>query len=286
MAQSLSAAARRRAVPVVGITGTGGSGKSSLTDELILRFRIDQAEKVRIAVLAVDPSKRRGGGALLGDRIRMNAIHTPQVFFRSMSTRGSTSEIPVSVPAAVEACQAAGFDLVIVETPGIGQGNAAVVDVADLSLYVMTPEFGAPSQLEKIDMLDLADVIAINKFDRRGSQDALRSVERQWARARAGTAAAHESAVFGTVASRFNDEGTTALFQFLRDALAERGLPVSEPVLSPVTTTASPSNSPIVPSDRIRYLADIATTVRRYHADTEQRAEALRRAQQVGATGR
>ena len=176
-------------------------------------------------MLAVDPTRRRGGGALLGDRIRMNAIDTPQVFFRSMATRGSTSEIPASVPAAIDACRAAGFDLVIVETPGIGQGDAAVVDVADVSLYVMTPEFGAPSQLEKIDMLDLADVVAINKFDRRGSEDALRSVERQWARVRAGGRRTHrQSPVFGTVASRFNDEGTTALYQFLRDALAERGL--------------------------------------------------------------
>ncbi len=278
--QALSAAARRRTVPVVGITGTGGSGKSSLTDELILRFRMDQGDKLRIAVLAVDPSKRRGGGALLGDRIRMNAIHTPQVFFRSMSTRGSASEVPASVPAAIDACRAAGFDLVIVETPGIGQGNAAVVDVADLSLYVMTPEFGAPSQLEKIDMLDLADVIAINKFDRRGSEDARRSVERQRARTRG---AATASAVFGTVASRFNDEGTTALFQLLRAALAERGLPVGEPLLRPVDTTASPSGSPIVPADRIRYLADIAATVRHYHADTEARALMVRRAQQAGA---
>ncbi len=285
MADALSAAASRRTVAVVGITGTGGSGKSSLTDELILRFRMDQGDKLRIAVLAVDPSKRRGGGALLGDRIRMNAIHTPQVFFRSMSTRGSASEIPASVPAAVNACRAAGFDLVIVETPGIGQGNAAVVDVADLSLYVMTPEFGAPSQLEKIDMLDLADVVAINKFDRRGAEDALRSVERQRARARAGAAGAHEDTVFGTVASRFNDEGTTALYQFLRAAVADGGVPVSEPLLSPVATTASASGSPIVPSDRIRYLADIATAVRHYHAETEQRAQAVRRAQQARATG-
>jgi methylmalonyl-CoA mutase len=287
-AEALSAAARRRTVPVVGITGTGGSGKSSLTDELVLRFRIDQGDKLRIAVLAVDPSKRRGGGALLGDRIRMNSIHTPQVYFRSLATRESASEVPTSLHDVVDACRAAGFDLVIVETPGIGQGDAAIVDVADLSLYVMTPEFGAPSQLEKIDMLDLADAVAINKFDRQWSEDALRSVERQWRRVRAGipgTPAAHEPVpVFGTVASRFNDEGTTALYQFLRDELSERGLPVGEPILSPATTTTSPSGSPIVPAERVRYLADIAGTVRGYHADTARRAGQVRRAQHTAAT--
>jgi methylmalonyl-CoA mutase len=284
-AESLSAAARQSTAPVVGITGTGGSGKSSLTDEVVLRFRIDQGDKLRIAVLAVDPSKRRGGGALLGDRIRMNAIHTPQVYFRSLATRGSASEVPASVHSAIDACRAAGFDLVIVETPGIGQGDAAIVEVADLSLYVMTPEFGAPSQLEKIDMLDLADVVAINKFDRQGSEDALRSVERQWRRVRARTAAVNERLpIFGTVASRFNDQGTTALYQFLRAELSDRGLPVGAPVLSPATTTVSPSGSPIVPVERVRYLADIATTIRSYHAETTRRAEQVRRAQHVRAT--
>ena len=182
MAEGLARAARARSVPVLGITGTGGSGKSSLTDEIIRRFRLDQGEKLRIAVLAVDPTRRRSGGALLGDRIRMNAIDTPQVFFRSVATRGSQSEVPLPIPSIIDACRAAGFDLVIVETPGIGQGDAAIVDIADVSLYVMTPEFGAPSQLEKIDMLDLADVVAINKFDRRGADDARRAVGRQWTR--------------------------------------------------------------------------------------------------------
>ncbi len=286
VAEILSAAARRQSGPVIGVTGTGGSGKSSLTDELILRIRLDQGDKLRIAVLAVDPSKRRGGGALLGDRIRMNAIHTPQVYFRSMATRGSAAEVPASVRMAVDACRAAGFDLVIVETPGIGQGDAAIVEVADISLYVMTPEFGAPSQLEKIDMLDLADVVAINKFDRQGSEDAFRSVVRQWNRVRAGSAAAgagQRTPVFGTIASRFNDDGTTALYQFLRDRLAELGVGFGEPLLDPVPVTVSQRGSPIVPADRIRYLADIASTVRHYHAETEERAEAARRAQQLGA---
>jgi methylmalonyl-CoA mutase len=284
--REMEAAARRRRVPVLGITGTGGSGKSSLTDELIRRFRLDQGDKLRIAVVAVDPSRRRGGGALLGDRIRMNAIDTPQVYFRSLSTRGSSSEIPAAVPAVIDACRAAGFDLVIVETPGIGQGDAAVVEVADLSLYVMTPEFGAASQLEKIDMLDLADVVAINKFDRRGAEDALRSVGRQWTRDHPGTGSGDgPPPVFGTVASRFADEGTTALYQHLRDALAGLGLPVHEPTLPRVEARTSRGASAIVPADRIRYLAEIAATVRAYHETTRRQADAVRLARQVAATG-
>ena len=161
---------------VLGITGTGGSGKSSLTDELIRRFRIDQQDKVRIAVLAIDPTRRKAGGALLGDRIRMNSLGADQVYFRSLATRGSGSEVPPCLPDAIAACKAAGFDLVIVETPGIGQGDSAIVNLTDCSLYVMTAEFGAASQLEKIDMLDFADVVAINKYERRGSEDARRDV--------------------------------------------------------------------------------------------------------------
>ena len=159
-----------------------GSGKSSLTDELIRRFRLDQEDKLSIAVLAVDPTRRRGGGALLGDRIRMNAIDAPNVFFRSLATRGSSSELPRHLPLVLASCAVAGFDLIIVETPGIGQGDAAIADIADVSLYVMTPEYGAASQLEKIDMLEMADVVAINKFDRQGADDAFRQVCRQWAR--------------------------------------------------------------------------------------------------------
>jgi methylmalonyl-CoA mutase len=155
-------AAATTTVPVLGITGTGGSGKSSLTDELIHRFRLDQQDKLRIAVLAVDPSRRKGGGALLGDRIRMNCLDGAPVFFRSLATRTASGEIPVGLSGSILACKAAGYDLVIVETPGIGQGDAGIVEFVDLSLYVMTPEFGAASQLEKIDMLDFADVVAIN----------------------------------------------------------------------------------------------------------------------------
>ena len=164
-----------RRVPVLGITGTGGSGKSSLTDELVRRFRTDQQDKLRVAVLAVDPTHRRSGGALLGDRIRMNALDGDHLFFRSLATHGAR-ELPDGIEAIVGACRADGYDLVILETPGMGQGDAAVVPLANVSLYVMTPEFGAASQLEKIDMLDFADVVAINKFERRSSAGAPRRV--------------------------------------------------------------------------------------------------------------
>ena len=187
-------------MPVLGITGTGGSGKSSLTDELVRRFRLDQEDKLRIAVLAVDPTRRKGGGALLGDRIRMNSLTGENVFFRSMATRGADGGLPERLADVIAVLKAAGFDLVIVETPGIGQGDAAIVPFVDRSLYVMTPEFGAASQLEKIDMLDFADAVAINKFERRGAEDARRDVGRQLVRNREAFGATWEDMpVFGTV---------------------------------------------------------------------------------------
>ncbi len=214
-----------RTTPVLGITGTGGSGKSSLTDELVRRFRVDQQDKLRVAVIAVDPTRRRGGGALLGDRIRMNSLDGDRVFFRSLATRGA-HELPEQLGDVIDVVKAAGFDLVIIETPGIGQGDAAIVPFVDTSLYVMTPEFGAASQLEKIDMLDLADVVAINKFERRGAKDALRDVGRQLVRNRdAFGKRPEEMPVFGTSAATFNDDGVTALYQHLRGLLAEHGLP-------------------------------------------------------------
>ena len=276
-----AAAAGRSAAPVLGITGTGGSGKSSLTDELIRRLRLDQEDKLRIAVLAIDPTRRRGGGALLGDRIRMNAVEPPQVFFRSMATRGS-SEVPEALDDAIAACRAAGFDLVIVETPGIGQGDAGIVDHCDVSLYVMTPEFGAASQLEKIDMLDFADAVVINKFERRGAEDALRDVRRQLARNRELFGVDPESLpVFGTIASRFNDDGVTALYQHLRTELAERGLRVDEGRLPAVDAKTSSKVASIVPPDRTRYLAEVAEVVRAHHATTEAQVQAARLVQQL-----
>jgi methylmalonyl-CoA mutase len=279
------ARASARVVPVLGITGTGGSGKSSLTDELIRRFRQDQADKVRIAVIAVDPTRRRTGGALLGDRIRMNAIDGPSVFFRSLATRSATSEVPDGLDDVVALCRAAGFDLVIVETPGIGQGDAGITEHASLSLYVMTPEFGSASQLEKIDMLDAADVVAINKFDRRGGEDAVRDVRRQFARNRELFDTDPEQLpVFGTVASRFNDDGVTALYQHLLAALAEQGLVVDDGRLAPVATRTSTATTAVVPPDRSRYLAEITATIRGYHAETAELAEAARTAQRLETT--
>ncbi|GAA0211554.1 methylmalonyl-CoA mutase family protein [Saccharothrix mutabilis subsp. mutabilis] len=267
-----------RDVPVLGITGTGGSGKSSLTDELVRRFRLDQEDKLRIAVLAVDPTRRRGGGALLGDRIRMNCLEGDRVFFRSLATRRAGSEVPDGLSDAILACKAAGFDLVVVETPGIGQGDAAIVPFVDLSLYVMTPEFGAASQLEKIDMLDFADAVAINKFERRGAEDARRDVARQLVRNREAFGKSWEDMpVFGTSAATFNDDGVTALYQHLRGELAERGLEVSPGALLPVSGKVSTSAATVVPANRARYLAEIAETVRGYHRATETHVDAVRR---------
>ncbi|UQS26216.1 methylmalonyl-CoA mutase family protein [Amycolatopsis thermalba] len=280
----ITEAARARTVPVLGITGTGGSGKSSLTDELLRRFRLDQEDKLRIAVLAVDPTRRRGGGALLGDRIRMNGLDGAQVYFRSMATRQASGEVPDGLDEAVLACKAAGYDLVVVETPGIGQGDAGIVDHVDYSLYVMTPEFGAASQLEKIDMLDFADVVAINKFERRGAEDARRDVARQLVRNREAFGASPEDMpVFGTSAARFNDDGVTALYQYLRDALAERGLSVSAGQLPKVEAKVSTGATVIIPPSKERYLADIAATVRGYHEKTRDQVAAVRKVDQLRA---
>jgi isobutyryl-CoA mutase len=281
----LRQAAARRAVPVLGITGTGGSGKSSLTDELVRRLRLDHEDKLRIAVVAIDPTRRRAGGALLGDRIRMNSIDHPQVFMRSLATRGAVAEVPEHVEDVIVACKAAGHDLVIVETPGIGQGDTGIVDLVDVSLYVMTPEFGAPSQLEKIDMLDFADAVAINKFERRGADDALRDVRRQLQRNHESFSTSLEDLpVFGTVAARFNDDGVTALYQHLRGLVREHGLPMGGGALAPVETRVPTGVVTIVPPARTRYLADVAETVRDHHRRTDEQAAAARRRQALRTT--
>jgi methylmalonyl-CoA mutase len=269
--------APRRPVPVLGITGTGGSGKSSLTDELVRRFRLDQEDKLRIAVLAVDPTRRKGGGALLGDRIRMNSLTGDTVFFRSMATRGAEGGLPERLGDMIGVLKAAGFDLVIVETPGIGQGDAAIVPFVDSSLYVMTPEFGSASQLEKIDMLDFADVVAINKFERRGGEDARRDVGRQLVRNREAFGATWEDMpVFGTSAATFNDEGVTALYQHLRAVLAESGLVVGEGRLPRTDRRTSAPHAAVIPPSKARYLADVAETVRAYRTATDNAVEAAR----------
>ncbi|MGY0541420.1 fused isobutyryl-CoA mutase/GTPase IcmF [Nocardioides sp. YJ-D4] len=266
-----------RNVPVVGITGTGGSGKSSLTDELVRRLRRDQQDKLRLAVLAIDPSRLRGGGALLGDRIRMNAIDGDSVFYRSLATRGS-HELPEHLDDVLAVVKAGGFDLVIVETPGIGQGDAGIVPFVDLAMYVMTPEFGAASQLEKIDMLDFANLVAINKFERRGAEDALRDVGRQLIRNReAFGSQPSEMPVFGTSAATFNDDGVTALYQELVRLLRPLGVPFEEGRIAPVSVRHSSGTRQPVPAQRVRYLAEIADTVRDYHSVTETLVAAARR---------
>ncbi|BCY09798.1 fused isobutyryl-CoA mutase/GTPase IcmF [Actinoplanes sp. L3-i22] len=283
MAERLREAGRR--VPVLGITGTGGSGKSSLTDELLRRLRLDQEDKLRIAVLAIDPTRRRGGGALLGDRIRMNALEPGRTFFRSLATRTSGAQLPENLGDILTAVQAAGFDLVIIETPGIGQGDAAIVPFSDVALYVMTPEFGAASQLEKIDMLDFADVVAINKYERRGAEDARRDVARQLVRNREAFGTPWDRMpVFGTSAARFNDDGVTALYQHLRELLVGKGLTVGAGTLPHVDVQASSGLTSVVPAARSRYLADIADALRGYHQVTEAQVEVARRRQALRLT--
>ena len=278
---AILAAAAQRTTPVLGITGTGGSGKSSLTDELLRRFRADQEGKLSIAVIAVDPTRRKGGGALLGDRIRMNAIDLGGIYFRSLATRRAGSEIPDHLGDVIAACKAT-HDLVIVETPGIGQGDAGIVPFCDVSLYVMTPEFGAASQLEKIDMLDFADAVAINKFERRGADDARRDVARQLLRNREAFGASWEDMpVFGTSAARFADDGVTALYHHLRDLLADKGLAAGSGLLPRVETKHPTGLTTVVPPARARYLSDISETVRAYHRTTADQAAIARRAQHL-----
>ncbi|MBK7470346.1 MAG: cobalamin-dependent protein [Betaproteobacteria bacterium] len=278
----LHARAAKSGALAVGITGTGGAGKSSLTDELIRRFRLDQGDKLRIAIISIDPSRRKSGGALLGDRIRMNAIHHPNIYMRSLATRDTGSEISKALPDVIAACRVAGFDLIVVETSGIGQGDAAIVPLVDLSLYVMTPEFGAASQLEKIDMLDFADFVAINKFDRKGAKDALRDVRKQYQRNREQWKAhPEEMPVFGTIAARFNDDGVTALYQAVKAALAGRGLELAAGTLAPVKAKASSAKHVIVPAARTRYLAEIAEDMRAYHAWAQKQSRLARERQQL-----
>jgi isobutyryl-CoA mutase len=276
---------KTRTAPVLGVTGTGGAGKSSLTDELVRRFRLDQGDAVKIAILSVDPTRRKTGGALLGDRIRMNAIHGPNIFMRSLATRDAGSELSAAIGDAITACKAAGYDLVIVETAGIGQGDAAIVPHVDASLYVMTPEFGAASQLEKIDMLDFADFVAINKFDRRGAEDALRDVRKQMQRNKQTFGVLPEAMpVFGTIAARFNDDGVTALYHAISAKLAEKGLKLGPGALPKPAVKVSSGTNVVVPPQRQRYLAEIAETVRGYHAFTGDQVKLARERQQLEGT--
>lgn len=278
-------ASTRLNTPILGITGTGGAGKSSSTDEIIRRFRQDSSDSLKIAVLAIDPTRKKTGGALLGDRIRMNAIGHPNIFMRSVATRDSSVEIPERLSEIVAAIKVSGFDLIIIETPGIGQGDAGIVPFVDTSLYVMTPEFGAASQLEKIDMLDYADVFAINKFDRKGSEDALRDVCKQVQRNReAFTQIPDEMPVFGTIASKFNDDGITALYQALVPLLRSHGLPDYEQAIAAINGKKSTQTSLIIPAQQQRYLAEIAEIVRDYHERVQTQSQLARERQQLIAS--
>ena len=261
---NLSKKIKGKKSPVLGITGTGGAGKSSLVDEIVRRFLSDFPEKT-IAIISVDPSKRRSGGALLGDRIRMNAIDNPRVYMRSLATRQSNLSISKYVKDAETIAQAAGFDLIILETSGIGQSDTAIIDHSDISFYVMTPEYGAASQLEKIDMLDYADIIALNKSDKRGALDALRDVKKQYQRNNMlFDVNSNQLPIYGTVASQFNDPGVNKLYVNLLKIIKEKtgtDFNTSETVL-----TQSPDKIYIIPPKRIRYLSEIAETIRNYNS--------------------
>ena len=275
--KELTAKIGDRKVPVIGITGTGGAGKSSLTDELILRMLHDLKD-LRIAIISADPSRRKTGGALLGDRIRMNAIGNPRVYMRSIATRGSHTEIPESLGEVLDVVKAAGYDLVIAETAGIGQGDSHITDLVDISMYVMTSDFGAASQLEKIDMLDFADLVVVNKFEKRGGEDAVRDVRKQVQRNREDFSQMPEDMpVYGTIASKFNDDGVTALYYALLETIAEKTGVVFESSLDRPENKQSTSKTIIIPPERTRYLAEIAETVRSYHRETESQANAIRR---------
>jgi methylmalonyl-CoA mutase len=266
-----------RRVPVVGITGTGGAGKSSLTDELILRLLHDLKD-IRLAVICSDPSRRKTGGALLGDRIRMNALCNPRVYMRSLATRRSQTEIPESLAEILEAVKAAGFDLIIAETAGIGQGDSKISDLSDVSIYVMTSDFGAATQLEKIDMLDFADLVVINKFEKRGSEDAVRDVRKQVQRNRkAFDQSPEQMPVFGTIASKFNDDGVTALYQAILETIAAKtGVRFQSRRQKPASKTST-TKTIIISPERIRYLSEIGETIRNYHRRTANQADILRK---------
>ncbi|WP_188207630.1 fused isobutyryl-CoA mutase/GTPase IcmF [Alkalibacillus aidingensis] len=259
-------------IPVLGITGTGGAGKSSLTDELIRRF-INEVPDKKIAILSVDPTKKKTGGALLGDRIRMNAIFNPRVYMRSLATRDSKSELSKAILDAIDVVKAADFDFVIVETSGIGQGDAEITEITDLSMYVMTAEFGAPSQLEKIDMIDFADFIVINKFEQKGSEDALRQVRKQYERSHMRFHEDHETfPVFGTIASQFNDPGTNTLFASLLETLNDRYQWGVEVPFDTKIKVVEKQNL-IIPPERRQYLRDIVQTVHNYKDHAEKQSE-------------
>lgn len=268
--------------PILGITGTGGAGKSSLTDELIWRFLEDFPEKT-IAVFSVDPSKRKTGGALLGDRIRMNSVSSDRVYMRSFATKQANIALNRHVADALSVLQLAGFDLIIVETAGIGQSDSEITSIADVSLYVMTPEYGAASQLEKIDMIDYADLVAINKFDKRGALDSLRDVKKQYQRSRGlWNVDKEQMPVFGTIASQFNDPGTNTLYVSIIEKITSIFPSQFDSQFSAQNQMSEKIY--IIPPDRTRYLAEIAEESQRYNQVVSEQSELARSLFQVKGT--
>ena len=273
LANRIHEEAAQKVIPVLGITGTGGAGKSSMVDELVRRFLLDFPDKT-LAIISVDPSKRKTGGALLGDRIRMNSINNDRVYMRSLATRQSNLALSKHVQGAVDILKKAEFDLIILETSGIGQSDTEIVDHSDVSLYIMTPEYGAASQLEKIDMLDFADIIAINKFDKRGAQDALRDVKKQYQRNHnLWDADPASMPVYGTIASQFNDPGTNRLYKKIIDVLNEKVEKVFE---SGISISKDESEKIfIIPPERTRYLSEIVENNHRYDQKIRSQSELI-----------
>ena len=278
--------AESQGCPVVGVTGTGGAGKSSLMDEVMLRIRRDNPE-ARVALLATDPTRKKTGGALLGDRIRMNSLTDANLFMRSFASRDSGREIADCIDRAIEVCKAVGFDLVLVETSGIGQGNDAITEVADVSMYVTTREYGAPSQLEKLAALDFSDIVVLNKFDRPGAEDALTEIRKQFQRNREAFDQSPESMpVIPTIASQFADAGVDRLWESLANILNERfetSFAAAEPRLG---VDGLPTREPPIPPERQGYLAEVASTIRGYHKRTKEVSESVRLVQQLEASAK
>ena len=266
--------ANKDKVAILGITGPGGAGKSSLTDELVQRFRLDYQDQLRIAIIAVDPTRKKTRGALLGDRIRMNAIDSNQIFMRSMATRESLNEIPRVLSDFITALVANTFDLIIIETPGIGQGNTGIVPLVDSCLYVMTSEYGAGTQLEKLSILDFADTVAINKFDRQGSNDALRDVQKQIQRNKEEFIVSSDTMpVFGTIASQMNDKGVTTLYEHLRELLIQKGLKQNDKRPDKINCLARNNHESLIAERHQHYLGDISECISNYHYHVDQQSQ-------------
>ena len=266
-------------IPVLGITGTGGAGKSSVTDEIVRRYLRHFTDKT-IAVISVDPSKKKTGGALLGDRIRMNAINSPRAYMRSLATRESDRALSAHVQEAIDICKSAGFDFIILESAGVGQSDASILEYCDISLYLMTPEYGAPSQLEKINMLDYADLIAINKFDKAGALDSLHDVRKQYKRNHNQFMAKDEDLpIVGTIASQFNDAGVNHLFELICHKLEEKtGVSFKVKHTSAKNTV---SKTQVIPPARVRYLAEIAEAIEQYDTWADEQSATARQLYQL-----